>query len=258
MSSSLVGIVVNISPYVVGLGRATSMKMMQVLDYVSRDRSLVTTEINAMITSNLVRAIDTLVEEHRSGHGSFSSFPMIIQLLTWFLENENVLWAVWKYGRTFEHLADLRIEADENFRSFAEGLRRHGLTEPVQSPDGTVLIPLIESSYIVEMKKRSLTRPDYQAGTWEQLGSPRVARASVSDFPLESRSRRGSRLTLEAEKVSIMSDKALGKKPEDGFGESIKDSSASNGDADIVSCNQPHAARNTDTIRSASSFSRCH
>jgi hypothetical protein len=45
------------------------MKMMQVLDHVSRDRNLVTTELNAMITSNLVRAVDTMVEEHKLGHG---------------------------------------------------------------------------------------------------------------------------------------------------------------------------------------------
>lgn len=70
MSASIVGIVVNISPYVVGLGRVTGMKIMQVLDHVSRDRSLVTTEINAMITSNLVRAVNTMVEEHKPGHGN--------------------------------------------------------------------------------------------------------------------------------------------------------------------------------------------
>lgn len=174
------------------------------------------------------------------------------------LENENVLWAIWKYGRTFEHLADLRIEADEAFRSFAEGLRQQGLTEPVQSPDGTVLIPLIESSYIVEMKKRSLTRPEHQTGTWEQLGSPRGARTSIADFPLESRSRRGSRLTLEAEKISIMSAKALGKKPENGFGEGTKDPSVSNGDMDVVSCNISHAKSTTNVDRSMLSFSRCH
>lgn len=69
MSSSIVGIIVNVSPYLVGLGRATSLKMMHALDHVSRDRNVVTMEINAVITTNLVRAINTLVEEHRTGHG---------------------------------------------------------------------------------------------------------------------------------------------------------------------------------------------
>lgn len=72
MSASLVGIIVNLSPYAVNLGRVTSMKMMQVLDHVSRDRSLVTTELNAMITSNLVRAVNTLIEAHKPGHGKIS------------------------------------------------------------------------------------------------------------------------------------------------------------------------------------------
>ena len=45
------------------------MKLAQVLDHVSRDRCLVTTELNATITSNLVMAINTLVEEHSAGHG---------------------------------------------------------------------------------------------------------------------------------------------------------------------------------------------
>lgn len=82
MSASIVGIIVNVSPYVIELGRATSLKMMQVLDHVSRDRSLVTMELNAVITSNLVRAINTLVEEHKPGHGNHDSLLLKYYLLT--------------------------------------------------------------------------------------------------------------------------------------------------------------------------------
>ncbi|KAL1302930.1 hypothetical protein AAFC00_003251 [Neodothiora populina] len=217
MSASIVGIIVNISPYVVELGRATSLKMMQVLDLVSRDRTLVTTELNTVITSNLVRAINTFVEEHKAGH-----------------ENENIIWAVWKYGRTFEHLADLRMCSDESFKSFAETIRQEGFTDPLQSPDGSVLIPLVEASHIVEMNKRRLERPDYRSDPWDQLGSPRNSIASLSDFPLEPRSRRGSRQILDAEKVSILSAKAMGKKPQSVSGDNPKDTSMANGDLDIV------------------------
>jgi len=69
MSTSIVGIVVNLSPYVFGLARVTSMKLMQALDHVSRAPSVVTAELDAMITTNLVRAINTLVEEHKPDHG---------------------------------------------------------------------------------------------------------------------------------------------------------------------------------------------
>lgn len=69
MSASLVGVIVNVSPYVVKLGRATSLKLAQVLDYVSRDPTLAATETNAMVMSNLVQAIDTLVSEHKVRHG---------------------------------------------------------------------------------------------------------------------------------------------------------------------------------------------
>lgn len=75
MSASLVGVIVNLSPYVIKLGRATSLKMTQVLDYVSRDPVLAATETNAMVTSNLVQAIDTLVAEHKVGHGTWSLLP---------------------------------------------------------------------------------------------------------------------------------------------------------------------------------------
>jgi len=69
MSTSIVGIVVNLSPYVFGLARVTSMKLMQALDHLSRAPSVVTAELDAMITTNLVRAINTLVEEHKPDHG---------------------------------------------------------------------------------------------------------------------------------------------------------------------------------------------
>lgn len=152
-----------------------------------------------------------------------------------------MLWAVWKYGRTFEHLADLRIWADDAFKSLAESIRQHGIDDPMQSPDGSVLMPIVDSSYIVEMNKRRLTRRDSQPGlqpnanAWDQLGSPRDHHTSFADFALEPRSRRGSRQALDDEKVAIMSAKARGKKPETFGGESAKEYSASMGDIDVVS-----------------------
>lgn len=73
MSASIVGIIVNISPYVVGLGRVTSTKLVQMLDYLSRHCALAITEVNAMVASNLARAINTIIEEHGSGHSMFLS-----------------------------------------------------------------------------------------------------------------------------------------------------------------------------------------
>lgn len=125
--------------------------------------------------------------------------------------------------------------SDEHFKAFAEHMRQEGFTDPLQSPDGAVLLPIIESRHISELYKRRQTRPDFRSETFDQVISPRASHASLSEFPLESRSRRASRQLVDAEKVSIMSAKAAGKKPQDAPGEDVKDASAVNGDLDVVS-----------------------
>jgi len=94
-------------------------------------------------------------------------------------------------------------------------------------------MPIVESSYIVDMNKQRIERPDHRLSAWEQSGNSRASLA-LTDYPLESRSRRGSRQILDAEKLSIMSAKARGKKPEI-LGEDTKDSPPPPGDTDVVS-----------------------
>lgn len=129
--------------------------------------------------------------------------------------------------------------ADESFKSFAEQMRKQGLTDPMESPDGAILTPLIKSQYVIETYSRRQSRSDPGSDDLEprsRATSPRAFQTSPSEFPLDSRSRRASRQAVDAEKVSILSSKAAGKKPQGvPAGEDIKDVSGLVGDVDVVS-----------------------
>ena len=128
-------------------------------------------------------------------------------------ENENLLWAIWKYGTTFEHLADLRMEVDPSFKQVVEQIRESGITEPTVCPDGTVLHPLVAAIDIANMDKDKAPRPRLGRGrTWLELRdiynpatSPVVP--PVDDVPPPS----GDGAD---EKQPSVSSRAMGKQPE--------------------------------------------
>ncbi|KAG9864062.1 hypothetical protein KCU63_g5085, partial [Aureobasidium melanogenum] len=198
MAAALVGIIVNVSPYISHLGRATSLKLIQLVDLYTRNSLSTSVEMNAMVLTHMVRAVNSMLEEHKPG-----------------TENENLLWAIWKYGTTFEHLADLRMEVDPSFKQVVEQIRESGITEPTLCPDGTVLHPLIAASDIANLDKDKAPRPRLGRGrTWLELRdiynpatSPVVP--PVDDMPPPI----GDDV---AEKQPSVSSRAVGKQPEKG------------------------------------------
>jgi hypothetical protein len=71
MAAALVGIIVNLSPYIQNLGRATSLKMIQLVDLYTRNSLSTSVEVNAMVLTNMIRAVNSMLEEHSPGHGQF-------------------------------------------------------------------------------------------------------------------------------------------------------------------------------------------
>lgn len=69
MAAALVGIVVNVSPYIHHLGRATSLKMIQLIDLYTRNSLSTSVETNAMVLTHMVRAVTSMLEEHQPGKG---------------------------------------------------------------------------------------------------------------------------------------------------------------------------------------------
>lgn len=198
MAAALVGIIVNVSPYIYNLGRATSLKLIQLVDLYTRNSLSTSVEVNAMVLTHMVRAVNSMLEEHKPGS-----------------ENENLLWAIWKYGTTFEHLAELRMEIDPDFKQVVEQIRDAGITEPITCLDGTVLHPLVAASDIANMDKDKAPRPRLGRGrTWYELRelynpatSPVVP--PVDDTPPLTGD-------ASAEKQPSVSAKALGKQPDKG------------------------------------------
>ncbi|KAG9756955.1 hypothetical protein KCU73_g4655, partial [Aureobasidium melanogenum] len=198
MAAALVGIIVNVSPYISHLGRATSLKLIQLVDLYTRNSLSTSVEMNAMVLTHMVRAVNSMLEEYKPG-----------------TENDNLLWAIWKYGTTFEHLADLRMEVDPSFKQVMEQIRESGITEPTLCPDGTVLHPLIAASDIANLDKDKAPRPRLGRGrTWLELRdiynpatSPVVP--PVDDMPPPN----GDNV---AEKQPSVSSRAVGKQPEKG------------------------------------------
>ena len=69
MAAALVGIIVNLSPYISNLGRATSLKMIQLVDLYTRNSLSTSDEVNAMVLTHIVCAVNSMVEEHKPGAG---------------------------------------------------------------------------------------------------------------------------------------------------------------------------------------------
>lgn len=215
MAAALVGIIVNVSPCISHLGRATSLKLIQLVDLYTRNSLSTSVEMNAMVLTHMVRAVNSMLEEYKPGTGSFQLTRWRINTDMSTIENENLLWAIWKYGTTFEHLADLRMEVDPSFKQVMEQIRESGITEPTLCPDGTVLHPLIAASDIANLDKDKAPRPRLGRGrTWLELRdiynpttSPVVP--PVDDMPAPN----GDNV---AEKQPSVSSRAVGKQPEKG------------------------------------------
>ncbi|KAI5241718.1 hypothetical protein E4T43_05249 [Aureobasidium subglaciale] len=213
MAAALVGIIVNVSPYIFNLGRATSLKLIQLVDLYTRNSLSTSVEVNAMVLTHMVRAVNSMLEEHKPGAGSSSPGDCHRSADLCLAENENLLWAIWKYGTTFEHLADLRMEVDSNFKQILEQIRENGIAEPTLCPDGTVLHPLVAASDIANMDKDKAPRPRLGRGrTWLELRDIYNPAASPTMLPVDDAappSGDGS-----AEKQPSVSTRAMGKQPE--------------------------------------------
>lgn len=126
-----------------------------------------------------------------------------------------MLWAVWRYGRMFEHLAELRMRVDVGFKSMVEELRK-GITEPMVSQDGTVLVPLVEAKHIADLTERSRPRLSRKSRTWEDIETRRSPLHSPS-LPQATgpNSISGQETPNSADNTErAASAKARGKKPE--------------------------------------------
>jgi hypothetical protein len=127
------------------------------------------------------------------------------------LENENLIWAIWKYGTTFEHLAELRMEVDPEFKQIMEQIRESGVTEPTSCSDGTVLQPLVAAHDIANMDKDKAPRPRLGRGrTWLELRDIYNPAASPS-LPDDTLPMSGDG---PVEKEASVTSRAMGKQPE--------------------------------------------
>jgi len=213
MAAALVGIIVNVSPYISHLGRATSLKLIQLVDLYTRNSLSTSVETNAMVLTHMVRAVNSMLEEHKSGTGASYYTNRRNNADKSFVENENLIWAIWKYGTTFEHLADLRMEVDPGFKRMVEQIREQGITEPTLCPDGTVLHPLIAANDIANMDKDKAPRPRLGRGrTWLELRDIYNPATSPVAPPVDDT----PPLNADdlAEKQPSVSARAVGKQPE--------------------------------------------
>lgn len=215
MAAALVGIIVNVSPYISHLGRATSLKLIQLVDLYTRNSLSTSVETNAMVLTHMVRAVNSMLEEHKPGTGSLQSVNWQSNANKPFVENENLIWAIWKYGTTFEHLADLRMEVDPGFKQVVEQIRESGITEPTLCPDGTVLHPLIAATDIANLDKDKAPRPRLGRGrTWLELRD--IYNPATSPVVPPGDDMPPSNGDDVAEKQPSVSARAVGKQPEKG------------------------------------------
>ena len=213
MAAALVGIIVNVSPYISHLGRATSLKLIQLVDLYTRNSLSTSVETNAMVLTHMVRAVNSMLEEHKLGTGSLHFRNQQSNADKSLVENENLIWAIWKYGTTFEHLADLRMEVDPGFKQVVEQIREQGITEPTLCPDGTVLHPLIAAADIANLDKDKAPRPRLGRGrTWLELRDIYNPTTSPVAPPVDDTSPLNG--DDVAEKQPSVSARAVGKQPE--------------------------------------------
>ncbi|PNS16462.1 Ubp5-interacting protein ftp105 [Sphaceloma murrayae] len=95
-SVSLTSIITNVTPHVTGLGRATSSKLMQTFARLAKPSVVLASESNVNTLSNLLHAINLIIEHHDTGH-----------------ENSNLLYATWRAREKFRSLRDLSLMDEE-------------------------------------------------------------------------------------------------------------------------------------------------
>ncbi|KAG8628591.1 hypothetical protein KVT40_004464 [Elsinoe batatas] len=91
-STSLTTVITNVAPHVVGLGRATSSKLMQTFVRLAKPSVLYANESNINTLASLLHAINTIIEHHEIGH-----------------ENGHLLCATWRARDKFRALRDLSL-----------------------------------------------------------------------------------------------------------------------------------------------------
>ncbi|TKX26865.1 hypothetical protein C1H76_1021 [Elsinoe australis] len=91
-STSITSIITNVAPHVVGLGRATSSKLMQTFARLAKPSVVLASESNITTLSNLLYAMNSVIEHHDIGH-----------------ENVNLLYATWRARDKFKSLRKLSL-----------------------------------------------------------------------------------------------------------------------------------------------------
>lgn len=89
---SLTTIIRNVAPQIVGLARATSSKLVQTFARLAKPSVLLANESNMVPLTNLLEAINSIVELHGPGH-----------------ENDAVLFAVWRARQRIKGLRELSL-----------------------------------------------------------------------------------------------------------------------------------------------------
>lgn len=90
MAAALVGIIVNVSPYVFNLGRATSLKMIQLVDLYTRNSLSTSVEVNAMVLTHIVRAVNSMLEEHKPGNGRWQRSLSVKNMLIFYSQRTRI------------------------------------------------------------------------------------------------------------------------------------------------------------------------
>ena len=106
----------NVAPQVTGLARATSSKLVTTFARMSKPSYFLANEINLVLLSNLMSAINSIIEYHEEGH-----------------ENDNLLYAVWRARHRYENLRQLSLAGGD---ALASGGVQSSSSSPSQpSPD---------------------------------------------------------------------------------------------------------------------------
>jgi len=126
-SNSLMAILNNVAPQVIGLARATSSKLVSTFARMAKPSYFLANETNLVLLSSLMEAINSIVENHGEGH-----------------ENDNLLYAVWRARHRYETLRRLSL-ADEDVLATA-GAQPSASSPTQSSPDATTGITSSEKA----------------------------------------------------------------------------------------------------------------
>jgi len=100
LTVSLTAIISNIAPHVIGLGRATSSKLVQTFAKLAQPSVLISNESNMAPLMNILQAINSIIEAHITNH-----------------ENPDLLYATWRARAHFEGLRRLSLMDEEEIAS---------------------------------------------------------------------------------------------------------------------------------------------